>query len=134
MTNRSIDDAKDKAAVLAGALPWLRRFHGATVVVKFGGNAMVDTDLTAAFAEDVVFLRLAGLRPVVVHGGGPQINAMLEQLGIESEFRGGLRVTTPEVMQVVEMVLTGQVQREIVRDINEHGPVSYTHLTLPTKA
>ena len=106
MTNRSIDDAKDKAAVLAGALPWLRRFHGATVVVKFGGNAMVDTDLTAAFAEDVVFLRLAGLRPVVVHGGGPQINAMLEQLGIESEFRGGLRVTTPEVMQVVEMELT----------------------------
>ena len=73
MTNRSIDDAKDKAAALAGALPWLRRFHGATVVVKFGGNAMVDTDLTAAFAEDVVFLRLAGLRPVVVHGGGPQI-------------------------------------------------------------
>ena len=124
MTNRSIDDAKDKAAVLAGALPWLRRFHGATVVVKFGGNAMVDTDLTAAFAEDVVFLRLAGLRPVVVHGGGPQINAMLEQLGIESEFRGGLRVTTPEVMQVVEMVLTGQVQREIVRDINEHGPLA----------
>ena len=124
MTNRSIDDARDKAAVLAGALPWLRRFHGATVVVKFGGNAMVDTDLTAAFAEDVVFLRLAGLRPVVVHGGGPQINAMLEQLGIESEFRGGLRVTTPEVMQVVEMVLTGQVQREIVRDINEHGPLA----------
>ena len=85
---------------------------------------MVDADLTAAFAEDVVFLRLAGLRPVVVHGGGPQINAMLEQLGIESEFRGGLRVTTPEVMQVVEMVLTGQVQREIVRDINEHGPLA----------
>ena len=92
--------------------------------MKFGGNAMVDTDLTAAFAEDVVFLRLAGLRPVVVHGGGPQINAMLEQLGIESEFGGGLRVTTPEVMQVVEMVLTGQVQREIVRDINEHGPLA----------
>ena len=92
--------------------------------MKFGGNAMVDADLTAAFAEDVVFLRLAGLRPVVVHGGGPQINAMLDQLGIESEFRGGLRVTTPEVMQVVEMVLTGQVQREIVRDINEHGPLA----------
>ena len=123
MTNRSIDDAKDKAAVLAGALPWLRRFHGATVVVKFGGNAMVDADLTGAFAEDVVFLRLAGLRPVVVHGGGPQINSMLEQLGIESEFRGGLRVTTPEVMQVVEMVLTDRCN-EIVRDINEHGPLA----------
>jgi acetylglutamate kinase len=85
---------------------------------------MVDSGLTAAFAEDIVFLRLAGLRPVVVHGGGPQINAMLEQLNIESEFRGGLRVTTPEVMRVVEMVLTGQVQREIVRDINEHGPLA----------
>lgn len=121
---RSIEEAKEKAGVLAGALPWLRRFHGSTVVVKFGGNAMVDSDLTAAFAEDIVFLRLAGLRPVVVHGGGPQINAMLEQLNIESEFRGGLRVTTPEVMRVVEMVLTGQVQREIVRDINEHGPLA----------
>ncbi len=121
---RSIEEAKEKAGVLAGALPWLRRFRGSTVVVKFGGNAMVDSDLTAAFAEDIVFLRLAGLRPVVVHGGGPQINAMLEQLNIESEFRGGLRVTTPEVMRVVEMVLTGQVQREIVRDINEHGPLA----------
>jgi acetylglutamate kinase len=122
--HRSIEEAKEKAGVLAGALPWLRRFHGSTVVIKFGGNAMVDSGLTAAFAEDIVFLRLAGLRPVVVHGGGPQINAMLEQLNIESEFRGGLRVTTPEVMRVVEMVLTGQVQREIVRDINEHGPLA----------
>jgi len=121
---RSIEVAKEKASVLAGALPWLRRFHGSTVVIKFGGNAMVDSDLTAAFAEDIVFLRLAGLRPVVVHGGGPQISAMLEKLDIESEFRGGLRVTTPEVMRVVEMVLTGQVQREIVRDINEHGPLA----------
>lgn len=124
MTGDHIQRAREQAATLAGALPWLRRFRGATVVVKFGGNAMVDSDLTAAFAEDIVFLRLAGLRPVVVHGGGPQINAMLDQLGIESEFRGGLRVTTPEVMQVVEMVLTGQVQREIVRDINEHGPLA----------
>lgn len=121
---RLVQEAKEKAGVLAGALPWLRRFHGSTVVIKFGGNAMVDSDLTAAFAEDIVFLRLAGLRPVVVHGGGPQINAMLEQLNIESDFRGGLRVTTPEVMRVVEMVLTGQVQREIVRDINEHGPLA----------
>ena len=124
MTDDHIERAREQAGILAGALPWLRRFHGATVVVKFGGNAMVDAQLTAAFAEDIVFLRLAGLRPVVVHGGGPQINAMLDQLGIESEFRGGLRVTTPEVMRVVEMVLTGQVQREIVRDINEHGPLA----------
>ncbi len=124
MTDDHIQRAREQAGILAGALPWLRRFHGATVVVKFGGNAMVDAQLTAAFAEDIVFLRLAGLRPVVVHGGGPQINAMLDQLGIESEFRGGLRVTTPEVMRVVEMVLTGQVQREIVRDINEHGPLA----------
>lgn len=124
MTDDHIQRAREQAGVLAGALPWLRRFHGATVVVKFGGNAMVDAQLTAAFAQDIVFLRLAGLRPVVVHGGGPQINAMLDQLGIESEFRGGLRVTTPEVMRVVEMVLTGQVQREIVRDINEHGPLA----------
>jgi acetylglutamate kinase len=124
MTDDHIQRAREQAGILAGALPWLRRFHGATVVVKFGGNAMVDAQLTAAFAEDIVFLRLAGLRPVVVHGGGPQINKMLDQLGIESEFRGGLRVTTPEVMRVVEMVLTGQVQREIVRDINEHGPLA----------
>ena len=124
MTSQDIQRAREQAATLAGALPWLRRFRGATVVVKFGGNAMIDADLTAAFAKDIVFLRLAGLRPVVVHGGGPQINAMLDQLGIESEFRGGLRVTTPEVMRVVEMALTGQVQREIVRDINEHGPLA----------
>jgi acetylglutamate kinase len=115
-------DAHDKAAVLASALPWLERFRGATVVVKFGGNAMVDDALTRAFAEDVVFLRLAGLRPVVVHGGGPQISSMLERLGVESEFRGGLRVTTPEAMEIVRMVLTGQVQREIVSSINAHGP------------
>ncbi len=115
-------DAHDKAAVLASALPWLERFRGATVVVKFGGNAMVDDALTQAFAEDVVFLRLAGLRPVVVHGGGPQISSMLDRLGVESEFRGGLRVTTPEAMEIVRMVLTGQVQREIVSSINAHGP------------
>lgn len=115
-------DARDKAMILAQALPWLERFHGATIVVKYGGNAMIDDDLKRAFAEDVVFLRLAGLRPVVVHGGGPQISVMLERLGIESVFRGGLRVTTPEAMDVVRMVLTGQVQREIVSLINAHGP------------
>ncbi|MCF8529663.1 MAG: acetylglutamate kinase [Candidatus Nanopelagicales bacterium] len=114
--------AQDKAAVLAEALPWLKRFAGATVVIKYGGNAMIDHDLQRAFAQDVVFLRLAGMRPVVVHGGGPQINEMLGKLGIESEFVGGLRKTTPEIMDVVGMVLVGQVQRELVGLINEHGP------------
>lgn len=114
--------AQDKAVVLAEALPWLQRFAGATVVIKYGGNAMIDHDLQRAFAEDVVFLRLAGMRPVVVHGGGPQINEMLGKLGIESEFVGGLRKTTPEIMDVVGMVLVGQVQRELVGLINEHGP------------
>ncbi|MGI9197582.1 MAG: acetylglutamate kinase [Candidatus Nanopelagicales bacterium] len=114
--------AREKASVLAEALPWLEGFRGATVVIKYGGNAMTDDSLKQAFAEDVVFLRLAGLRPVVVHGGGPQISAMLDRVGIASEFRGGLRVTTPEAMEVVRMVLTGQVQREIVTLINAHGP------------
>lgn len=114
-------DALLKAATLAEALPWLRQFHGATVVVKYGGNAMTDDALKKAFAEDVVFLRLAGLRPVVVHGGGPQISSMLNKLGVPSEFRGGYRVTTAETMDVVRMVLTGQVQRELVALINEHG-------------
>ena len=117
-------DALTKAEVLAEALPWLERFKGATVVVKYGGNAMTSSDLQRAFAEDVVFLRLAGLRPVVVHGGGPQINAMLARLGIVSEFRNGLRVTTPEVMEVVRMVLTGQVQRDLVGLVNAHGPLA----------
>jgi acetylglutamate kinase len=115
-------EALGKAEVLTQALPWLSRFHGATVVVKFGGNAMIDEALKRAFAQDVVFLRYAGLRPVVVHGGGPQITRALERSGIASEFAGGLRVTTPEAMDIVRMVLTGQVQREIVGLINEHGP------------
>jgi len=118
----SAHDAGSKATVLAEALPWLKTFHGATIVVKYGGNAMIDHELKSNFAQDIVFLRLAGLRPVVVHGGGPQINAMLGRLGIESEFRGGYRVTTPEVMDVVAMVLVGQVQRELVGLINDHGP------------
>ena len=112
----------EKAGVLIEALPWLERFHGATVVIKYGGNAMINPELQQAFAEDMVFLRYAGIRPVVVHGGGPQINRMLTRLGIESEFRGGLRVTTPEAMDVVRMVLTGQVGRELVGLINQHGP------------
>ncbi|MFT4041916.1 MAG: acetylglutamate kinase [Gordonia sp. (in: high G+C Gram-positive bacteria)] len=112
----------DKAAVLAESLPALRSLHGALVVVKYGGNAMVDDDLKRAFAADMVFLRLCGLRPVVVHGGGPQISAMLKRLGISGEFRGGFRVTTPEVMDVARMVLFGQVGRELVGLINSHGP------------
>ena len=111
-----------KAAVLVEALPWLQQLQGALVVVKYGGNAMVDAELKAAFAADVVFLRLAGLRPVVVHGGGPQISTMLDRLGIAGEFRGGYRVTTPEAMEVVRMVLTGSVGRELVGLVNAHGP------------
>lgn len=112
----------DKAAVLIEALPWLERFHGSTVVIKYGGNAMINPELQAAFAADIVFMRYVGIKPVVVHGGGPQISKMLKRLGIESEFRGGLRVTTPEAMDVVRMVLTGQVGRELVGLINQHGP------------
>lgn len=113
-----------KAATLAAALPWLMKYHGKTIVVKYGGNAMVDDTLKKAFAEDVVFLRMAGFKPVVVHGGGPQISQMLDRLGIESEFKGGLRVTTDEAMDVVRMVLVGQVQRELVGLINQHGPLA----------
>ncbi|MCY7396476.1 MAG: acetylglutamate kinase [Nocardioides sp.] len=113
-----------KARTLAGALPWLKSYHGKIVVVKYGGNAMTDDVLKRAFAEDIAFLRFAGFKPVVVHGGGPQISTMLDRLGIESEFKGGLRVTTPEAMDVVRMVLVGQVQRELVGLINEHGPLA----------
>jgi acetylglutamate kinase len=116
--------AQSKASTLVEALPWLERFRGALVVVKYGGNAMTDNALKAAFAQDIVFLRYAGLRPVVVHGGGPQIATMLDRLGLVSEFKGGLRVTTPEVMEVVRMVLTGQVSRELVGLINQHGPLA----------
>ena len=112
------------AQVLADALPWLKKYHGEIMVVKYGGNAMTDDTLKRAFAEDIAFLRFAGFKPVVVHGGGPQISHMLDRLGIESEFRGGLRVTTPEAMDVVRMVLVGQVQRELVGLINEHGPLA----------
>jgi acetylglutamate kinase len=114
--------AGEKAAVLAEALPWLQRFHGRIVVIKYGGHAMIDEELKQAFARDMVFLRLAGILPVVVHGGGPQITAMLERLGLPAEFRGGLRVTTPETIDVVRMVLVGQVGRELVGLINQHGP------------
>jgi acetylglutamate kinase len=123
-TGLSRADAADKAATLIESLPWLKRFHDQIIVVKFGGNAMVSEELQRAFAEDMVYLRYAGVHPVVVHGGGPQISAMLERLGIESEFRGGYRVTTPEAMDVVRMVLTGQISRDLVGHINEHGPLA----------
>lgn len=116
--------AARKAETLIESLPWLKRFHGEIIVVKFGGNAMVSPELQRAFAEDMVYLRYAGIRPVVVHGGGPQISSMLERLGIPSEFRGGYRVTTPETMDVVRMVLSGEVNRELVSLINEHGPLA----------
>ena len=111
-----------KAATLIEALPWLSRFHGQIVVIKYGGHAMTDDDLRHAFAQDVVFLRYAGLRPVVVHGGGPQISAHLDRLGVPSTFKAGLRVTSPEAMDVVRMVLTGQVNRDLVGLVNRHGP------------
>ncbi len=119
-----LSTAAARATVLAESLPWLQRFSGAVVVVKYGGNAMVDDGLKAAFAADMVYLRTVGLRPVVVHGGGPQISSMLDRLGIAGEFKGGLRVTTPETMDVVRMVLVGQVGRELVGLINAHGPLA----------
>ena len=115
-------DALVKAATLIEALPWLERLHGKTVVIKFGGHAMADPGLCFAFAQDVVFLRYAGLRPVIVHGGGPQIDLQLDRLGVPSTFRAGLRVTTQETMDVVRMVLTGSVNRDLVGLINRHGP------------
>ena len=117
-------NAAAKASILIEALPWLASYVGKTMVIKYGGNAMVDDELKAAFAEDVIFLRTVGVKPVVVHGGGPQISSMLKRLGIASEFRGGLRVTTPEAMDVVRMVLMGQVNRELVGLLNARGPVA----------
>ncbi|GAB2855787.1 acetylglutamate kinase [Nocardioides pacificus] len=126
MSDHNTKPAPDpkKAATLAAALPWLKKYNGKIIVIKYGGNAMTDERLKRAFAEDIAFLRFAGFKPVVVHGGGPQISAMLDRLGIESEFKGGLRVTTPEAMDVVRMVLVGQVQRELVGLVNDHGPLA----------
>jgi acetylglutamate kinase len=118
------EEAAAKAGVLIESLPWLQRFHGETIVVKFGGNAMVDEELERAFAADMVYLRYAGVRPVVVHGGGPQISARLTELGIESEFRGGYRVTTPETIEVIRDVLSGTVSAELAAFIDEHGDLA----------
>ena len=114
----------EKASILTEALPWLETYAGKIVVIKYGGHAMIDDDLRRAFAQDIVFMKRCGLHPVVVHGGGPQISAMLTRLGIASEFRGGLRVTSAEAMEVVRMVLVGQVGRELVGLINSHSTVA----------
>ena len=113
--------AAEKAKILAEALPYIRRFHGKTIVIKYGGNAMTDDKLKSSFAHDVVLLKLVGINPVVVHGGGPQIDELLKQLGKKGEFVQGMRVTDAETMDVVEMVLGGQVNKEIVNLINRHG-------------
>jgi len=109
-----------KTAVLIESLPWLKQFHGQIMVVKFGGNAMVDEELQRAFAEDMAYLHFAGIRPVVVHGGGPQISKRLAELGLHSEFRGGYRVTTPETIDVVRGVLSGQISGHLAELIDEH--------------
>ena len=114
--------AHAKSEILIEALPWMQRFRGKIVVVKYGGNAMIDDELRRAFAADMIFMHLAGIRVVVVHGGGPQINAMLQRVGIDSTFRGGMRVTDADTMDIVRMVLVGQVGRELVGLINSHGP------------
>jgi acetylglutamate kinase len=110
-----------KAGVLAEALPYIKRFHGKTIVVKYGGNAMTDEHLKQCFARDVVLLKLVGMNPVVVHGGGPQIENLLARVGKKGEFVQGMRVTDAETMELVEMVLGGQVNKEIVNLINQHG-------------
>ena len=122
VTAEVLESASAKAAVLMEALPWLSRFHGRTVVIKYGGHAMTDEALRQTFAQDLVFLRYAGLRPVVVHGGGPQITEQLSRFGVPSTFTAGLRVTTPEAMDVVRMVLSGKVNKDLVALINRHGP------------
>lgn len=114
----------EKASILTEALPWLETYAGKIVVIKYGGNAMVDDELKRAFASDIVFMKRCGVHPVVVHGGGPQISRMLKRLDIASEFKGGLRVTTPEAMEVVRMVLVGQVGRELVGLINRHSSLA----------
>ena len=134
-------NTNNSAQVLAEALPYIRRFHGKTIVIKYGGNAMVDHELKRGFARDVVLMKLVGMNPVVVHGGGPQIGSLLDRMGKKSQFIEGLRVTDRVTIDVVEMVLGGLVNKEIVALVNSQGgravglsgkAVSYTHLTLPT--
>ena len=115
------ESAQNVAHVLTEAMPYIRRFRGKTVVIKYGGNAMVEEVLKSGFARDIVLMKLVGINPVVVHGGGPQIGRLLEKIGKKSEFVAGMRVTDPETMDVVEMVLGGQVNKEIVSLITHHG-------------
>jgi acetylglutamate kinase len=117
-------EARARAEILVEALPYIRRFAGSTVVVKYGGNAMSSPELAAQFAEDVVLLHAVGIRPVVVHGGGPQISALMDRLGKRAEFRDGLRVTDAETVDIARMVLVGKVNRDIVASINVHGPLA----------
>ncbi len=121
MTDTTLIAPRDKAEILAQALPYIRKFHGKTIVIKYGGNAMTDPELQADFAEDVVLLKLVGMNPVVVHGGGPQIETALKRLGKKGEFVQGMRVTDAETMEVVEWVLAGEVQQDIVGLINQAG-------------
>src|SRR5207248_6956261 len=120
-TDPRVRDAGAKATVLAEALPYIREFSGKTVVIKYGGNAMDDPDLARLFAQDVVLMRLVGMNPVVVHGGGPQISDLMRRLGKEPEFVDGLRVTDAETVDIVRMALVGKVNREIVAELNRHG-------------
>jgi acetylglutamate kinase len=124
VTATSISAEQQRAAVLVEALPYIQRFRGSIVVVKYGGNAMVDPALARDFAADVVLLRAVGLRPVVVHGGGPQITDLMARLGKEAEFRDGLRVTDAETVDIARMVLVGKVNRDIVSAVNVHGPIA----------
>jgi acetylglutamate kinase len=119
-----VNAAETRAAVLVEALPYIQRFRGRVVVVKYGGNAMVDPELATSFAQDVVLMHSVGLRPVVVHGGGPQISALMERLGKVPEFRDGQRVTDAETVDIARMVLVGKVNRDIVAAINLHGPIA----------
>lgn len=116
------EEAAEKAAVLIESLPWLAKFSDQIMVIKYGGNAMVSEELQNAFAQDIAYLRYVGVKPVVVHGGGPQISKMLDRLDIHSEFKGGYRVTSTEAINVVRMVLTGQINPQLVAKINAHGP------------
>jgi acetylglutamate kinase len=120
MSNQS-PSAAEVAGILAEALPYIQKFHGKTIVIKYGGNAMVDSALKRSFARDIVLMKLVGMNPVVVHGGGPQISTLLDRMGKKSEFVDGLRVTDRETMDVVEMVLGGLVNKEIVASINAQG-------------
>jgi acetylglutamate kinase len=122
--DETMKDAAERADVLVEALPYIQRFRGAIVVVKYGGHAIVDPGLAQAIAEDVVLLRAVGLKPIVVHGGGPQISELMTKLGKEPEFRDGLRVTDAETIDIARMVLVGKINRDIVAAINVHGPIA----------